>query len=65
MYLFYAPDIEGDYYTLNAEESRHCIRVLRFTEGESVSLVDGKGNWYNAVVERPELKGCGVRVTER
>ncbi|NCE72025.1 16S rRNA (uracil(1498)-N(3))-methyltransferase [Odoribacter sp. Z80] len=65
MYLFYAPDIEGDYYTLNAEESRHCIRVLRFTEGESVSLVDGKGNWYNAVVERPELKGCGVRVTEK
>ena len=24
MHLFYTPDIEGDIYTLNADESRHC-----------------------------------------
>ena len=29
MHLFYTPDIEGDIYTLNADESRHCVRVLR------------------------------------
>ena len=28
MHLFYTPDIEGDIYTLNADESRHCVRVL-------------------------------------
>ena len=45
MHLFYTPDIEGDIYTLNADESRHCVRVLRLGAGEAVSLVDGKGTW--------------------
>ena len=47
MHLFYTPDIEGDIYTLNADESRHCVRVLRLGAGEAVSLVDGKGTWYD------------------
>ena len=37
MHLFYTPDIEGDIYTLNADESRHCVRVLRLGAGEAVS----------------------------
>lgn len=65
MNLFYTPDIEGDYYTLNPEESKHCIRVLRFTAGEPVALVDGRGNWYNGIIDRPDAKGCGVRITEQ
>ena len=52
MHLFYTPDIEGDIYTLNADESRHCVRVLRLGAGEAVSLVDGKGTWYEGVIER-------------
>ena len=29
MQLFYAPDIVPPLHTLNEEESKHCIRVLR------------------------------------
>lgn len=65
MNLFYTPDIRGDYYTLNPEESKHCIRVLRFTAGEPVALVDGRGNWYNGMIDRPDAKGCGVQITEQ
>lgn len=65
MNLFYTPDIVGQYYTLSPEESKHCIRVLRFTEGEPVSLVDGRGNWYNGVIDRPDARGCGVKVLEK
>lgn len=65
MNLFYTPDIEGQYYTLSPEESKHCVRVLRFTEGEPVSLVDGRGNWYNGVIDRPDARGCGVKVLEK
>lgn len=65
MNLFYTPDIDGDYYVLSPEESRHCVRVLRFTDGEPVGLVDGKGNWYNGVIDRAEVKGCGVRIVEK
>ena len=65
MNLFYTPDIVGQYYTLSPEESKHCIRVLRFTEGEPVSLVDGRGNWYNGVIDRPDARGWGVKVLEK
>lgn len=43
MHLFYTPDIEGDVYTLNPEESKHCVRVLRLEKGDEVALVDGRG----------------------
>ena len=62
MHLFYTPDIEGDIYTLNADESRHCVRVLRLGAGEAVSLVDGKGTWYEGVIERAEVRGCEIRI---
>ena len=65
MHLFYTPDIEGDIYTLNADESRHCVRVLRLGAGEAVSLVDGKGTWYEGVIERAEVGGCEIRITDR
>lgn len=65
MHLFYTPDIEDMNYTLNAEESKHCVRVLRLAEGEEVSLVDGRGNWYNGVVVSADPKGCRVKCHEK
>lgn len=65
MNLFYTPDIEDGYYTLNAEESKHCVRVLRLAEGQPVALVDGRGNWYNGVIDRPDVKGCGVKILNK
>lgn len=63
MNLFYTPDIrEGD-YTLSPEESGHCVRVLRLGEGEPVVLVDGRGNRYEGVIGRADVKGCRVRIT--
>lgn len=64
MHLFYTPDINGNEYILNPEESKHCVRVLRLTAGEAVALVDGRGNWYNGIIERAEIKGCQVRINE-
>lgn len=65
MHLFYTPDIHGDEYVLNPEESKHCVRVLRLAAGENVVLVDGCGNWCNGVIVRAEIKGCQVRITDR
>ena len=33
MQIFYAPDISGDSYTLDENESKHIIRVLRMVKG--------------------------------
>ncbi|HEX8608524.1 MAG TPA: RNA methyltransferase PUA domain-containing protein, partial [Pedobacter sp.] len=48
MHLFYTPDIDSNEYTLNEEESRHCIKVLRLSKGTIISLIDGQGGLYQA-----------------
>ncbi len=63
MHLFYTPDIEGETYTLSEEESKHCVRVLRLTEGDTIHLIDGCGNLYAAEITHAHDKRCEVRVT--
>jgi len=64
MQLFYAPDISGNTYTLNEEESKHCIRVLRLTVGDEITLIDGKGGLFKTRIANPEPKRCMVEVYE-
>jgi len=56
MHIFYTPDINSDTYILSEEESKHCIKVLRFQKGSLLNLVDGKGGFYDAIVEEPHPK---------
>ncbi len=64
MHLFYTPDIHsGDLYTLNEEESRHCSRVLRLKEGDTVFLTDGKGTLFETVVDSDSFRKTTVRIT--
>lgn len=62
MHLFYAPDITTPEYTLNEEESKHSIRVLRFTIGDTIYLVDGKGGFYIAEIFDISSKSCKVKI---
>ena len=64
MQIFYAPDISGNDYTLDENESRHCIRVLRMKSGTPVRVIDGKGNLYEAVIVKPDPKRCSLAITE-
>ena len=63
MHLFYTPDISGDYYTLNEEESKHCVRVLRLQGGDEVYLIDGSGGFYTASIMDPHPKRTLLKVT--
>lgn len=65
MHLFYTPDLQTDTYKLSEEESRHCVRVLRLTEGETLFLVDGKGLFCEAVISIAHPKACMLQVVER
>ncbi len=62
MQVFYAPEISGDFYTLNEKESKHSIRVLRMKQGMQVKLIDGKGNLYEGIITGPDPKGCIIKV---
>ncbi|MBC8054403.1 MAG: 16S rRNA (uracil(1498)-N(3))-methyltransferase [Sphingobacteriaceae bacterium] len=61
MHLFYTPDITGDTYQLNEEESRHCSKVLRLESGDQIQLIDGKGGFYTAEIIDPHPKRTLVK----
>ncbi|MEH3112127.1 16S rRNA (uracil(1498)-N(3))-methyltransferase [Pedobacter terrae] len=62
MHIFYTPDITQDTYTLNEEESKHCVRVLRLTIGAVVNLVDGRGGFYTAEITSDNPKKVSLSV---
>lgn len=63
MHLFYTPDITLPEYVLNEEESKHCVRVLRLSIGDTIILVDGKGGWYEAQITLDHPKKCEVKIS--
>jgi 16S rRNA (uracil1498-N3)-methyltransferase len=63
MHLFYTPDIFGQTYTLNEDESKHCARVLRLAVGATIYLIDGKGGFYTAQITESHDKRCTVAIT--
>ncbi|GEO04955.1 ribosomal RNA small subunit methyltransferase E [Adhaeribacter aerolatus] len=64
MHLFYTPLLTDTTVVLPEEESKHAIKVLRLTKGDFVSLVDGKGGFYKAVIEQDNPKKCSLRLVE-
>jgi len=65
MNLFFAPDIQGDTYTLSEDESKHIIRVLRLNLGEPLHLTDGHGNLFTAIIVENNPKKCRLVVTNK
>lgn len=64
MQIFYAPDIKSDTYTLDENESKHSVRVLRMVKGTLVRLVDGKGNMYEGAILEPDSKKCVISINK-
>jgi 16S rRNA (uracil1498-N3)-methyltransferase len=65
MQLFYTPDIQPTHpqYFLSEEESKHAIRVLRLEAGDAVQLIDGRGGFYNAVIQDAHPKRTILNIT--
>ena len=64
MHRFYCPDI-ADTLTLGEEDSKHCVKVLRMGEGDTIEVVDGNGTLYTCRITMAHPKRCAVEVTER
>ncbi len=64
MQLFYAPNITPPHYTLSEEESKHCIRVLRMSQGDTLHITDGRGNLFCCRITDANPKRCSVEVVE-
>lgn len=63
MHLFYTPEIATT-FELPDEEAAHCVRVLRLTMGDAITLTDGCGKFYEAVITAATNKRCTVQITK-
>ena len=64
MHIFYTPELSGKTYTLDETESKHCVRVLRLSKGDEITLVDGRGGFFTAEIADPNPKRCAVNVVK-
>lgn len=61
--FFYVPDAKSN-SELPQEEAVHAIRVLRLHEGDTIFLIDGRGNFYKAEVTMQTGKRCAYTIIE-
>ena len=64
MEIFYAYEVEGGIARLDAEESGHCVRVLRHRAGDEISVIDGCGSMYRCRLSDDNPKGASAEVLE-
>ena len=65
MELFYSHDIAGITARLDAEESGHCVRVLRHRVGDEISVIDGLGSLFKCRLAVADPKGAEAEILER
>ena len=49
---------------LPTDEAQHALRVLRLGMGDELSLMDGSGTFYNAIITEADNHNCRYRITE-
>ena len=62
MELFYAHEVSGSFCRLDAEESGHCVRVLRHRAGDEIDVIDGMGTLYHCRLTDDNPKGAEAQV---
>lgn len=65
MQLFYTDDILADICRLSAEESKHCVRVLRMGVGSEIMVTDGSGVIGKGRILDADERDCAVEILER
>ena len=65
MELFYASEAGASRCRLDAEESAHCIRVLRHRRGDEIDVIDGNGTLLRCRLMDDNPKGALAEVLER
>jgi len=56
--FFYQPLIPEGIHSLDAEESRHALKVLRLKPGDRIDITDGKGKIYTATISETKKNLC-------
>ncbi len=62
MHIFYTQNIRVNTAILDGTESHHCIKVLRLKQNEVVSLVDGKGGYFEGIISVADQRACIIEI---
>ena len=62
MEIFYQPEILAGVHELPAEESKHCIKVLRHESGDVIHVTDGRGALYKVRILEASPKKCTFNI---
>ena len=63
MELFFSRDFDGSVCRLDADESAHCVKVLRHREGDDIHVIDGEGTLYTCRILSASPKEVEAQVT--
>lgn len=61
MEIFYSDQVFDGLVRLPAEETAHCMRVLRHRPGDEIDVIDGRGMLYHCVLQEEEAAGAAGR----
>jgi 16S rRNA (uracil1498-N3)-methyltransferase len=62
MNIFYKPGLLTEHHFLDREESNHAVKVLRLKEDDPVIIVNGKGDWGEAVLTAVRPGHCEFEI---
>ena len=64
MQIFQTEISDFPHAILHAEETRHCVKVLRHREGDEIFATEGDGNMYKAKIISFDKNGCQLKIIE-
>ncbi len=64
MELFFTNKIIGSVATLDKDESKHCVKVLRHKVGDVINFIDGKGGFYKGTLSGTVAGECTIDIIE-
>jgi 16S rRNA (uracil1498-N3)-methyltransferase len=62
--IFYQPEIKTGILSLDEEEVKHAIKVLRLKDGDSIQVTDGKGGLYIGKITKSTFSKCEFQIIE-
>lgn len=62
--LFYAPDLEKN-KLLPEDEARHCLQVLRHQKNDVITIIDGKGCFFEGQILTDNAKKCEINILKK
>lgn len=65
MQFFYSSNINSNFLSLDNEDSKHCVKVLRKKNGDNINILDGNGNVYLARIIDNNLKETKLEVISK